>query len=268
MKTTIAPARVVFAAGILALGLQNLLTGNFMMELQPVPAWVPMRTLLAYLAGSVAVAAAVCIVLGKSVRLAAAALLCLLLSFVLLLHVPRLVANISNGGAWTGALEIFAMAAAACLLATQSPPSQRRWIDFVDGTAGIARFCFAVTLPAFGVLHFIYRDYVASVIPAWIPAHMFWAYATGVAHIAAGFAIMTNIQARLAATLLTIMFGSWVILLHIPRAAAALDRRPEWTSLFVAITLCGGAWLIAESLARARRGADATLGASPAPADL
>jgi hypothetical protein len=35
-----------------------------------------------------------------------------------------------------------------------------------------------------------YRDYVASVIPAWIPAHMFWAYATGVAHLAAGAGIV------------------------------------------------------------------------------
>lgn len=36
----------------------------------------------------------------------------------------------------------------------------------------VGRISFGVALPAFGVLHFVYRDQVARVIPGWIPGHM------------------------------------------------------------------------------------------------
>ena len=41
-------------------------------------------------------------------------------------------------------------------------------------------------------------------VPKWLPpSREFWAYATGIGHIAAGVAILTGVQARLAAVLLT-----------------------------------------------------------------
>ena len=148
---------------------------------------------------------------------------------------PHLCADPRNGGAWTAAFEIVALGGAAAILAVPSRPA-------------LGRLCFGLALPVFGLLHFVYRDYVASVIPGWIPAHMFWAYATGVAHIAAGAGIVLDVMgrgARLAAILVGAMFGTWVVILHAPRALAALDHRPEWTSLFVALAMCGGAWLLA-----------------------
>ena len=46
------------------------------------------------------------------------------------------------------------------------------------------------------------------------------------------------------------VFAIWFAVLHVPRALAHMDARPEWTSLFVAITLCGGGLLIRQTLAR------------------
>jgi hypothetical protein len=44
------------------------------------------------------------------------------------------------------------------------------------------------------------------------------------------------------------MFASWVLILHAPRAiAAAANARPEWTSLFIALAMSGGAWIIADT---------------------
>jgi hypothetical protein len=69
--------------------------------------------------------------------------------------------------------------------------------------------------------HFIYADYIATLIPAWMPARLFLASFTGCAFITPGAAIITNIQARLGATLLGFMFLLWVVLLHGRRYAAA-----------------------------------------------
>jgi hypothetical protein len=77
---------------------------------------------------------------------------------------------------------------------------------------------------------------------------MFWAYFTGVAHIAAGVGILFKVKARLAATLLGIMFALWVLIEHSPRVAADPAFRPGWTSLFIALATCGGAWIVAGSL--------------------
>jgi uncharacterized membrane protein YphA (DoxX/SURF4 family) len=230
--------RILFALALAAIGLQNLLTVGFLPELQPVPTWLPGQPFWACAVGLLLVGAGACVMAGRAIRQAAGALACLLFGTVLLLHVPRLIADPGDGGAWTGAFEILALGGGAWFL-TGTPSGER---------AG--RLCFAASLPAFGVLHFIYIDYVAYVIPSWIPAHLFWGYFTGVAHIAAGTSILTGVKARLAATLLAVMFGSWVLLLHIPRAAAALGKRPEWTSLFVAMAMCGASWLIARRLAR------------------
>ncbi len=230
--------RILLALGLAAIGLQNLLTAGFLPELQPVPDWVPARPLLACAVGLLMAGAGAFIIAGRAIERAAGALAVLLFLTLLLLHLPRVIADPGNGGAWTGAFEILALGGAAWFL-TGTPRGER---------AG--RLCFAASLPAFGVLHFIYGDYVAYVIPGWIPAHLFWAYFTGAAHIAAGVSIASGVKARLAALLLAVMFGSWVVLLHVPRAAADLGKRPEWTSLFVAIAMCGGSWLIARGLAR------------------
>jgi uncharacterized membrane protein YphA (DoxX/SURF4 family) len=87
---------------------------------------------------------------------------------------------------------------------------------------------------------------------------VFWAYFTGCAHIAAGLAILSGVQARLAATLLGIMFGSWVLIVHIPRVLASPHVQSEWTSLCIAIALCGGAWLMAGYFTRSGVPVDAS----------
>ena len=46
------------------------------------------------------------------------------------------------------------------------------------------------------------------------------------------------------------MTGLWVVLRDVPRALAHIDTRPEWTSLFVAITLCGGGLIVRQMLIR------------------
>lgn len=224
--------RLAFAVAVAAIAGESLVLGDFLPELAPAPAWLPARAALAYLTGAVLVAAGASIAADRRTRAAARVVLGVLGLWVVAFHVPGLFVDPGNGGAWTSAFEIVALAGAAAVVALPSRPA-------------LGRLCFGLSLPVFGVLHFLYHDYVAAVIPAWIPAPMFWAYATGVAHIAAGGGIVLGVKPRLAAMLAGAMFGTWVVILHAPRALAALDHRAEWTSLFVALAMCGGAWLVA-----------------------
>ena len=158
----------------------------------------------------------------------------LLFLYFLFLYAPRLAANLHNPGPWTSGAEILALSGAAWVLA---------------GTpAKLGRYLFAITLTEFGVQHLLYTHFVATVVPSWIPGHLFWTYAVGIAFIVTTLSIIVNIKARLAATLLGVMFIIWVFILHLPRVASAPHNGNEWTSAFVALAMGGGAWITAGTL--------------------
>jgi uncharacterized membrane protein len=100
----------------------------------------------------------------------------------------------------------------------------------------------------FGAQHLIYGKFVATLVPKWIPGHLFWAYFIGAVFIATGLAIVTRQLAVQAAALLGLMFFLWVFILHVPLVAASPHRGNGWTSLFVAIAMCGAAWAVAGTL--------------------
>jgi uncharacterized membrane protein len=111
----------------------------------------------------------------------------------------------------------------------------------------LARIFVAVSLVVFGVQHFIYGGFVATLVPAFMPGHLFWAYFVGVAFVAAAAGIFVEMLARPAATMLGVMFFLFVVLLHIPRIVGKSSDGNEWTSGFVALAMCGGAWILASA---------------------
>lgn len=226
------PGRLVFATAIAGMAAQNLVYRDFLAGFQPAPAGLPLRAPLAVLVGAITLGAAIAIAGGRRAVGGARALLAWLAVLAVAFHVPVLAAHLGSGGAWAVACEVIALGGIAAMLALPA------------SSAG--RIAFAATLPAFGLFHFLYLDYIVSVIPGWIPGHTFWAIATGIALIAAGASLLGGRHARLAAILTTVMFGSWVILLHVPRM---LERRhaDEWTSMFIATAMCGGAWLLVDA---------------------
>jgi uncharacterized membrane protein len=111
----------------------------------------------------------------------------------------------------------------------------------------LGRIFVAVSLIVFGVQHFIYGGFVATLVPAFMPRRLFWAYFVGVAFFAAAIGIFTRMLARAAATMLGLMFFLFVVLLHIPRIIGNSSNGNEWTSGFVALAMCGGAWILANA---------------------
>jgi hypothetical protein len=75
---------------------------------------------------------------------------------------------------------------------------------------------YAAPVAAFGAEHFTLTEAVASIIPAWIPWHLFWAYLVGACLIAGALSLVTRIQAGLAAGLLGMTFFLFVALMHGP----------------------------------------------------
>lgn len=107
---------------------------------------------------------------------------------------------------------------------------------------------YAAPLAAFGTEHFTRAAGIASIVPSWIPWHLFWAYFVGACFIAGPLSIVTRIQARLAASLLALTFFLFVVLMDVPgwlqnprdRIGAALALRE--------LTFSGGALALAVSL--------------------
>ncbi|MFC5436344.1 DoxX family membrane protein [Rhodanobacter umsongensis] len=262
MRSAIRLGSSLFGIGMLAFGVLNFVFAIPVLGLESLPDWLPAQTLWTYITALLLVAGGGCVLSNRWRAHESAIALGMLLSlWLVLLQVPALLTHLHNGGRWTSASECLALCSAAWVLVhalSEGATGRTPWNGRFRRLADSGRYGFGISLPVFGALHFIYWQYVASVIPGWIPGSpVFWAYFTGCAHIAAGLAILSGVQARLAATMLGIMFGSWVLIVHIPRVLADPRSQAEWTSLCVAIALCGGAWLMAGYFARSAVTADA-----------
>jgi hypothetical protein len=170
---------------------------------------------------------------------------------VLLLHLLHFSAVITQGVERTRALEPLAIAAAAFVLAgtfpqTAAPASRSN--PATDFLIKAGRFLFAFTMAIFGMQHFQYAPFIATLIPAWIPGHIFWVYFTGFGFIAAAVAISLKILGRLAAISLGLMFLLWFLVLHMPRVFADPRNGDEWSSAFIALCLAGACLFIATTI--------------------
>jgi len=205
----------------------------------------PGRAALAYLFAAALVAAAVSVNVRRAAA-AGAAGLGGLFALVVLLHAPEVATHPLVMGAWNGLAEQLALCGGGLLAwALLAAPGERA------ATAhGIGRRAVGACLLAFGLAHFFYLDFTAGMVPKWLPpGQTFWAVATGVAHIAAGLAILTQVRARLAAVLLTVMFAGFGILIHAPLLLADPHSHLNWVMNAVNLALTGSAWVMADALA-------------------
>lgn len=160
----------------------------------------------------------------------------------------------------------------SAVLALGAIPSQVIWaycvstVVFAIGLAGIFRrgdwrkgrgleklillgpLFYAAPVAGFGTEHFTLTEAVASIIPAWIPWHMFWAYFLGACFIAAALSMVTRIQARLSASLLALTFFLFVALMDAPAWAQSPRDRFALALALRELSFSGGALALAASL--------------------
>jgi uncharacterized membrane protein len=249
-KTSMDFGRRVYGLGVMALGLVCLAWGNFDLG-QPVPKLFPGRTALAYAAATFMVLAGAAVERRRTAAWGAAALTTYYAFIVVILMYGRLVlAHYAEYGAYSSAAEQLAIAAAGLIIyAGSAKIDAARAARFTR----LGQLTFGVCALLFGGAHFFYMNLTVPLVPKWLPpTQEFWAYATGVAHIAAGVAILTGVRARLAAILLTIMYASFTPLVHVPMLLADPSRYMNWTENALNLALTGVAWVVADSLARRR----------------
>jgi uncharacterized membrane protein YphA (DoxX/SURF4 family) len=174
----------------------------------------------------------------------------LFLLCVIFLQLQHFSVVLHNGNDRTRALEPLALSGTAFALAAVMPSAGAGASTSVMKVRLIlfGRLLFGISMIIFGWQHFMYARFLATLVMAWLPGHLFWIYFTGVSMMAAGLAITLAIQARLAGVMLGIMFLLWVLLLHAPRVFAAIHNQDELTSLFVALAFSGSSFILAATL--------------------
>lgn len=115
------------------------------------------------------------------------------------------------------------------------------------------RLFLAIPLAVFGTEHFTNAADIANIVPRWFPAHLFWVYFVGIALIASALSITVQIQSSLAATLLGVMFFSFVVLIDIPGIMAHPGNRIFWALGLRELAFSGGAFAYAGSPGRSGR---------------
>jgi len=244
--------RVFFGLSLCAFGILQFIYGDFVPGRAPAwPAGVPGRLAWAWVSGALLIAAGAAVISGKRARGPALLAGGMIFLWALVRHIPLVAAN-PHGAVLTGVGKAVALCGGAFAIA--GLPTEERWTN--SGLVLVGRVCLGAFMILGGIQHFLYTQFVATLVPHWIPHPMFWAYFAGVALLAGGAGLLVTKTARLAAALSGVMIFLWVVLLHVPRALAALpaQRRNEWTAVFEALAFSGIALAIAGALgARSRR---------------
>lgn len=241
--------RSFYAAGIAAIAIQQLFCADFRpVMLPPGSEWLPDRLLCTWVFSILLLAVGVYIIFGIKARSVSIALGSLLLLMVLLFQLPYVLTNAPKVLAnWTDPLKELTLSGGAFIVAGSLPEENvSAPTRFLAQLIPLGKYFMAVLLVVFGISHFIYKDFVATLVPGWIPGHIFWTYFAGAALIAGGLGIGWGIKRKLAAGLTGLMIFIWLIILHIPRAIADphSGNGNEWTSVFEALAFSGIAFLI------------------------
>jgi len=241
----------VYGLGVIALALVSFALGNFDPG-QPVPKSLPDRTVLAYGVATFMLVAGAAIQWRRATAWAAAALTAYYALIVVVLMDGRVV--LRHAGeflAYSNTAEQRAIAAGGLIVYAGSAKIDRALAARLTRLGQIA---FGLCVVLFGGAHFFYMGMTAPLVPKWLPpSQLFWGYATGVFQIAAGVAILARIKDRLAAILLTVMYAAFTPLVHVPLFLADPSNHGNWAENATNLVLTGCAWVVADSLARAKR---------------
>jgi uncharacterized membrane protein len=242
--------RLFFAFGVAGIAIEHFIFGDFVMGRAPQwPESLPMGFIWAYFTGTLFILVSILIIIGKRVR--EASLIAALLVFVwaFLRYIPILFSDPFLSPTWTSAGKALVFTggflAVAGTLTKMSSSANSPFVRFVNSGRGFVltgRVCLGLFLMMTGVQHFMFVEFVASLIPPWFPGDaVFWTYFAGVALILGGLGLLVPRTASMAALLSGLMIFSWFWIVHIPRTMESLSDN---IAVFEALAFSGLAFVM------------------------
>jgi uncharacterized membrane protein YphA (DoxX/SURF4 family) len=240
---------IFFGVSLIGFGLQQLAERAFIRLVPPLPAWIPAHTGIAIVLGLLLLVAGGAILCRWQARPAATAVAALILVSIVCLHIPQIAENPAQGFRWTNPCKALALFGGAIAIAGSYSQATR------DRSFSLARLgdtltpygprlFFGIFLIVCGIQHFVYADFVATLVPRYVAGPFFWTYFCAVALIAGGSGVLLDVTLRWAAILSGVMIFLWVFMLHLPRALADLHQPAEMNGVFEALALSGVALLL------------------------
>jgi uncharacterized membrane protein len=253
--------RLFFAVGMIGLGVVGLLNGDFAMDWQQVPIWIPGREGLAYASAVVMLTGGIGLLWGRSAPLASRVLLAYLLLWFLLIRVVPVAITPTDLDAWGGVGENGIMLA-GCLVLFAAFGTRLRGSEGLtkERTVQIAKVMFGIALLLCSISHFVFAGGAAKYwVPPWLPWHLGWVYLSGAGWVAAGIGVLFGIYPRLSAAMVVAMTAAFTALdwglnavgSHYAPALlpepTSVTTRWAWTGLFISWSITAGAWIVADS---------------------
>ena len=239
----------LFAALMIGVGIQGLITGEFTTVWQPVPRGVPGREVLAYVCALLSLASGIGLLWRRTAALAASALLGSLVVWLLVWRIRALFIATLMEGSWSLADTLVMTAATWVLFAWFATDWDRQHLGFATGEKGlrIARVLYGLGMIPFGYAHFANVKGTAALVPGWLPWHLGWAYFTGGMFVAAGVALLIGVLGRLAAALSTLQMALFLLLVWAPILTAGSMSAFQRMEVATNLALIAAGWVVADS---------------------
>ena len=251
--------RHMFGFAAIMLGVSQFVWHGFATNWFPVPAEFPLHQPLVYLTAGMLALGGLAMFSHRSSR-AGLLLIVAVYMFAEVFWARRIIHFPTLFGTWAGFAEQFApvVGAALCYLSLGTLADA----GVVGARIGAERWhwarvagetLFGLCLISMGIVHLDALEQTADMVPSWLPlGGPVWAVATGIAFLVFGLAIVVRIRGRLAALLATTMLCSFALLVWLPRILAHPERQNSWGGTAITLAVAGGAWMVADTLARRR----------------
>ena len=238
-----------------SLALLTLAYGDAALSARAIPAGVPGRENWVYGSALLLLGASAGLGLARTAWPAALAIASYLLAWTAS-YTPQVLASPLSFEGWYGFCEALTALLGAwivCVLMRWPCAPTLASLSRAHALRG-ARILFGLMCVFYGASHLAFAEFTASMVPAWLPARLGVAYATGIAHMAAGMALICDAWALAAATLEACMMALFGLLVWVPsffaqpRPAWAAMPQTRWSELVISAVLAASAGIVAGSM--------------------
>lgn len=260
MEKLIKIGRFFYGIGVVALGIHQIIIKNFRSEiLSPFPAWAHENVIFPIFTGIALIFAGIVISGIIKMKFIDTKKVCLYLGFcfialIITSHLPYILTldKTPDFQVWINALEELTYSGGAFVMAgsfteNTSAGGKKNFTSLLEKLIPCGRVFYSILMILFGLSHFAFANFIATMVPKWLPAPMFWTYFFGVALVIAGISIIFKILIKPIALLLALTLLLFFLFFHIPDAIAnpSAGGGNEIVRAFVALLFCGIALVIA-----------------------